>query len=271
AGGFRQPDRLRFAPAARAGRDRHAGRAGGFASGPGAAARRDRGRACRLYLRSAGSRSPAGAPPAYSSAQTGAQAGCCRLTDTLTGIAARLRGLAGWRRLVAAFLLGAFSATAFAPVYFFPALLLGFAGLVILLDGADAAPHRFRAAAATGWAFAFGQFLIGMHWLVYPFMVDPTQHLWQLPFALTLLPAGLGLFGALACTAAALFWRAGAARLIMLALCWSVTEWLRGHVLTGFPWNLPAYGWGASLAVMQGASLVGAYGLSFLTVLFGVS
>jgi apolipoprotein N-acyltransferase len=193
------------------------------------------------------------------------------LTDILTGIGAFLCGLAGWRRLAAAFLLGAFSAIAFAPLYFFPALLAGFAGLVLLLDGARASPHRLRAAAATGWAFAFGQFLIGMHWLFYPFLVHPDQNLFELPLGIPLLQAGLGLFGALAAFAASLFWRPGVTRLLALALSWALTEWLRGHVLTGFPWNLPGYGWGASLAIMQSAALIGSYGLSFLTILFAVS
>ena len=42
-------------------------------------------------------------------------------------------------------------------------------------------------------------------------------------------------------------------------------------LLTGFPWNLPAYGWGASLSVLQCMSVIGAYGLSFLTILLGAS
>jgi apolipoprotein N-acyltransferase len=181
-----------------------------------------------------------------------------------------LRGLTGWRRLLVAFAFGAASATAFAPIGFFPAMLLGYAALLLLLDGADKGPRPLRRAAAIGWAFAFGQFLVGLHWIVFPFLVDPAAHLWQLPFAL-LLPAGLGLFGALACALAVYFWQDGPARLFVLAVCLAASEWLRGHIFTGFPWNLSAYGWSASLGVLQSASLMGAYGLSFLTILLGVS
>jgi apolipoprotein N-acyltransferase len=45
-----------------------------------------------------------------------------------------------------------------------------------------------------------------------------------------------------------------------------VAEWIRGHVLTGFPWNLPGESWKAGSLVSQTASLVGAYGLTVLTV-----
>jgi apolipoprotein N-acyltransferase len=189
-----------------------------------------------------------------------------------TGILARtggwITGLEGWRAPLFAFAGGAFSALAFAPVEFFPALLLGYAALVLLLDGAAPGPRRLRRAAVLGWAFFFGQFAIGLHWIVYPFLIYPDANLWQLPFAI-LLPAGLGLFGVLAASLAMLFWRKGAGRIFAFAAALALSEWLRGHILTGFPWNLSGYGWGASLALLQSSSLMGIYGLSFLTILLG--
>ena len=182
-----------------------------------------------------------------------------------------VRALTGWRRILFAFGCGAFSALGFAPIEFFPALLLGYAALLLLLDAADAGPHPMRAGFGAGWAFAFGQFLIGWHWIGYAFLVDPSAHLWQMPFALVILTAGQALYAGIACTLALYFWQDGPARLLVFAVLYGAGEWLRGHVLTGFPWNLPAYGWGASLSILQCMSLIGAYGLSFLTILLGAS
>ena len=182
-----------------------------------------------------------------------------------------IRGLKGWRRAGLAFLAGAVSALGFAPVEFFPALLLGFAVLLLLLDGAALEQRSWRVAALCGWAFAFGQYLIGWHWIGYAFMVDPAAHLWQLPFAILFLTGGLALYAGIACALTMLWWRDGISRILIFSVFYAASEWVRGHALTGFPWNLPAYGWGASWAVMQSASLVGAYGLSFLTILLGAS
>lgn len=182
-----------------------------------------------------------------------------------------LRDLTGWRRALAAWIAGLLSALAFAPFGLFPFLLLGVAALVLLIDGAQDEPHPIRKAAVIGWAFGFGQFLLGLHWIVYAFMVDPTAHEWQIPFVAVLMPGGLALFMAVACAVAGRFWRAGPARIFIFTLCYALAEGLRGHVLTGFPWNIPAYGWGASLGVLQSAALFGSYALSLLTILFGAS
>ncbi|HEX4637058.1 MAG TPA: apolipoprotein N-acyltransferase [Rhizomicrobium sp.] len=181
-----------------------------------------------------------------------------------------LTGLSGWRALLWAFAAGAVSALAFAPLEVFPALLLGYAVLVLLLDGAAGMQGRFRRAAGLGWAFFFGQFLIGLHWIVYPFLIYPDANLWELPFAV-FLPAGLALFGALAAGLCMAWWPKGPARILAFTVAVAASEWLRGHVFTGFPWNLSGYGWGASLALLQSASLMGIYSLSFLTILFGAS
>ena len=186
-------------------------------------------------------------------------------------MAAGLRGLTGWRRWLAAFALGAVSATSFAPLNFFPALLIGYAGLLLLMDGADATQRPLRRAFSAGWVFFFGQFLVGLHWIGYPFLINAEAHLWMMPFAVALMPAGLALFGALFCGLAAYFWQDGPARVFVLAVLLAIAEWVRGHIFTGLPWNLSGYGWGASLAVLQSASLFGVYGLSFLTILFGAS
>ncbi|GAA0588232.1 apolipoprotein N-acyltransferase [Rhizomicrobium electricum] len=191
-----------------------------------------------------------------------------RLTPALAAAGDFVRGLNGWRRLGFAFAAGLVSALGFAPFNVFPALLLGFAAVVLMIDGAEPA-RRIRTGAAVTWAFGFGQYALGMHWIAYAFMVDPVAHAWQIPFVFVFF-AALALFQLCAGALAARFWR-GRGRLFAFALSYGVFEWLRGHIFTGFPWNIPAYGWGASLGVLQSAAVFGAYGLSLLTVLFGAA
>jgi apolipoprotein N-acyltransferase len=189
----------------------------------------------------------------------------------LMAAAARLRGLAGWRRCLVALLAGLLSALAFAPLNIFPALLIAYAVLILLIDSSSGESHAIRAAALVGWCFGFGQFLAGLYWVGYAFTVDAAAHAWQIPFVAVLLPGGLAVFTALACAISVRFWAAGGARIFFFAGVYAILEWLRGHVLTGFPWNLAAYVWGAVPGVMQSASVFGAYGLTLFTLLLATS
>jgi len=167
--------------------------------------------------------------------------------------------------------LGAAGALAFEPFRFFPLLLLAYAALVLLLDGAAEGKHRFRDAALIGWSFGFGFFLIGHYWIGYAFLVDASAHAWQMPIAMLVMPSGFGLFYGAAAALCMLAWRSGRRRIFFFTAVFFAAEWLRGHILTGFPWNLPAYGWAASTALLQSTAVFGAYGLSLLTLLFGAS
>ena len=193
------------------------------------------------------------------------------MTAFLDRAGAFVRGLNGGRRLLLAWFAGSLSALGFAPFELFPFLLLGYGALVLLIDGAQNAARPIRTSALVGLAFGFGQFLVGLHWVGYAFLVDPGAHEWQIPFVAVLFPGGLALFIALACATAAFFWREGPARILVFTASLAAAEWLRGHILTGFPWNIAAYGWGASLGVLQSAALFGSYTLTLLTILFGAS
>ena len=86
------------------------------------------------------------------------------------------------------------------------------------------------------------------------------------PFALVLMAGGLSLFWG---AAAALYrWSRprGVPRVVAFAGALAALEWARGHVLTGFPWNLPGEAWASGSAPSQAAAVFGAYGLSWLTV-----
>ncbi|PZQ37555.1 MAG: apolipoprotein N-acyltransferase, partial [Phenylobacterium zucineum] len=55
-------------------------------------------------------------------------------------------------------------------------------------------------------------------------------------------------------------------RILTFAGAFAALEWTRGHVLTGFPWNLPGETWRAGSWPSQAAALVGAYGLTWITL-----
>lgn len=188
------------------------------------------------------------------------------LLGRIEGAAAWFRSRVGRGRLLIAAGLGASSALAYAPFYVWPLLFLTFPALVWMIDGAASARRPWLAAALTGWAFGFGYFLVGLHWIGFAFVVDSDKHAWLLPFVAVFFPGGLALFFALAASVARLRW-AGWTRVFVLASALAAVEWLRGHILTGFPWNLPGYAWSGTDAMFQAASLFGVYGLSLVTLI----
>ena len=180
----------------------------------------------------------------------------------LAALRLRIMALTGWRRAAVAFIAGGLSALAYAPIFAAPVLFLTLPILVWLID----ASPNWRRAASAGWLFGFGYFFFNLFWVGEAFLVEAEKFAWLMPFAVTLLPAGLALFWAAAAAVARLFWTEGIARLFVFAIVFAVFEWLRGHVLTGFPWNVVGYALTYPLPLMQSAALFGAYGLTAIAL-----
>ena len=173
----------------------------------------------------------------------------------------------GWRRWAIAFSSGAISALALAPIDAWPVMFFTFPILLWLVDGAGAGRlGGVPGAAVAGWWFGFGYFVAGLYWVGYAFLVDAKTFGWLLPIAVTALPAGMAIYTGLGCAFARLLWTRGPTRLIALAVALTVTEWLRGHLFTGFPWNTFGMALTGPGAMAQGAALVGVWGLTFLAV-----
>ncbi len=198
----------------------------------------------------------------------------------MSALAGRLSSLALWPRLFLAFAIGALTVVAYPPVSAFPLLWIAFPLLLWLLDGCATR----AAAAATGWAFGFGYFLVSFHWIVNAFYVDAdTFGAFAWP-AVAALSAGFGLYTAIVCGLTHLFPPPGrddlpyerfavyVPRVLFFASAWTVVEWVRGWLFTGFAWNPIATVWSedmtpVGLPMIQVTALIGTYGLTLFTVL----
>ena len=194
------------------------------------------------------------------------------MSITALNPAATLESLAGWQRRAAtiglALTAGLLAAFAHPPFGFLPGLL-GYPLLMWLCERTEG-KGRLRAAFWYGWLAGFAYFGVGTWWVAEAFLVDARQA-WMAPFAASLMPAGLGLFWGAAMAAYRKIAPAHAGRVLVFAGTFTLFEWLRGHVLSGFPWNLPGETWRAGSPVSQTASLVGAYGLTWLTLFVAAS
>lgn len=173
----------------------------------------------------------------------------------------RLTALGPWQQRLIALICGAGVALSQAPVGLFIAAFVFLPVPFVLAAGSAGWRRAFWIGVATG----TGYFAAGMFWLVEPFFVDAPRHGWMAPFALTFMSVGLGLFWGLAFAVAR--WIAPKqGRAVAFATALSGGEILRSYVLTGFPWNLLAYGV-VDTPFAQMAALVGPHGVGFFIML----
>lgn len=187
---------------------------------------------------------------------------------TRLGLADPVILASGWQRFLIAGLAGAASTLALAPIGVWPVMFVTLPVLVWLLDGIKTTGWRaVRTAFTVGWWFGFGYFLAGVWWVGAAFLVDARTFGWLLPFAITALPAWLAVLTGAGTAVARLAWSAGPWRIVTFAAALAASEWLRGQLLSGFPWNAFGYALTGSLPLAQGAAIAGIWGLTLFAVL----
>ena len=179
-----------------------------------------------------------------------------------------------WRRFLLLLVAGAIAALSVPPLFILPALFIGMPILVWCLDGAERLRGLrafFSPAFFIGFSFGLGYFIVALHWLGAAFIQQGGIYLALMPLGVGGLAALLALFWAVATAVAHLMWSGGALRIVTLATFLAAAEWLRGHVLSGFPFDLLGYALTANDEMLQLASVIGVYGLTFIAALIAMT
>ncbi|WP_066459231.1 apolipoprotein N-acyltransferase [Castellaniella caeni] len=169
---------------------------------------------------------------------------------------------------------GAIEALCFAPGPL-PAWVLPFAqiGALSVLAASTWRATGPRQAAFYGWLFGLAQFTVGVYWLTISMHEFGGLSLWLASAALLLFAACMALYGAAACALSA--WLSAAhknpeqraARQVLNAVtwasAWTLFEWLRGTLFTGFTWLNIGYAHAEGMFAAW-APVVGVYGLAWL-------
>jgi apolipoprotein N-acyltransferase len=179
-------------------------------------------------------------------------------------LADAFRRLTGWRRNLTAIAAGIVASLSLPPADVLPVLWLAFPVLIWLLDGV----RSWKGALWVGWLFSFGYLAFSLYWLTFALFVAIDQYWWLVPFASSGLAFALSIYFGIG---TAIAWRVPRerplARILALVAMWSLAEWVYGHALTGFPWNLPGYAWTEFPWLIQIASVIGIYGVTVLVML----
>lgn len=151
---------------------------------------------------------------------------------------------------------------AMAPVHFFPAVFISIPAFIWLLETETRKLRSFLA----GWAFGAGYFIFGFYWISAALFVDIGQWFWVLPFSLIVGPGLFGLYWGFPALASHFFKSNSTKHAVIFVTALAVTEYARGFLMTGFPWNLPGQAWGWVPVIEQAASIGSIYFLTLLTL-----
>ncbi len=171
----------------------------------------------------------------------------------------------GRYQLLLCFIFGAIGVLGLAPfrLSFFSTLaLMGF----FLFTIYSPSPKR---SALHGWTWGLGYFIATTHWTYLSLVDHGGMPAWLGALAVFLFSGYLALFPALASYLSRKLPLPVAIQLIMAApAIWTLSEWLRGTLFTGFPWAAVGYSQAPTGLLSPWFPLVGVYGVGYLLAVF---
>ncbi len=118
-----------------------------------------------------------------------------------------------------------------------------------------------------GYFFGIGFFLSGTYWISYSLTFDENLK-FLIPFSMTLIPLFLALFFGFASLCSGPFLKNNYSSFFLFCLIFSLIDYLRGKILSGFPWNLWSYSWSWLVEMIQVLNPIGLYAFNSISIVF---
>jgi len=163
------------------------------------------------------------------------------------------------------FILGFFTSFSFSPYNFTFINFLTFPVLLYLLNVGKEFNLSNKFFFLIGWFFGFGYFLSGLYWISISLTYEEVFR-YLIPFTVILVPAFLAIFYGTSTLILKKFVSKKISFILFFSLVFSILEFIRGSILSGFPWNLIAYSWSWSLEIIQVISIIGTYSLNLISI-----
>jgi apolipoprotein N-acyltransferase len=164
------------------------------------------------------------------------------------------------------FSLGAISSYSLPPYNYFIINFITFSLFFIFLFNKKKQILKNKSFFKYGWCFGFGYFLFSLYWIVISLTFDQSFR-FLIPIAIILLPAFLAIFYGLITYLFSIFYSKNiVSSFFIFSILFGTIEFIRGSILTGFPWNLISFSFSNSIYFIQILSIIGTYSFNLICV-----
>ena len=117
-----------------------------------------------------------------------------------------------------------------------------------------------------GWLFGFGYFVSNLYWISISLTFDENFK-FLIPLVIFLIPAFLSIFYGFVSYLFNIFKTKKVTNsFLIFSILFGIFEFIRGSILTGFPWNLIAYSLLSQLEIISITSIIGTYGFNLFCI-----
>ena len=164
------------------------------------------------------------------------------------------------------FFLGAISSYSLPPYNYFVINFITFSLFFIFIVNTKKRIPNNKFSFNYGWCFGFGYFLFSLYWIVISLTFDQNLK-FLIPVAIILLPAFLAIFYGLMTYLFSFFYSKNVVvSFFIFSILFGIIEFVRGSILTGFPWNLISFSFSSSIYFIQVLSVIGTYSFNLICI-----